>query len=99
MATISSVLYANTNHPELKTNYPIWSDRCKQISKKWRALSNEKKAPFLQQARDNRSALRMKKAQQVSNYFVVHLRLRLLVNTIKAIPFCYMLHYIEKNHF
>lgn len=66
MATISAVLYANTNHQELKSNYPIWSDRCKQILKKWRALPQEKKAPFLQQARDNRSALRMKKAQQVS---------------------------------
>lgn len=70
MATISAVLYANTNHPELKVAYPNWSDRCKQILKKWRALQTEKKAPFLQQARDNRSALRMKKAQQVSP--VVH---------------------------
>ncbi len=71
MATISAVLYANTNHPELKTAYPNWSDRCKQILKKWRALPQEKKAPFLQQARDNRSALRMKKAQQVSCFVVV----------------------------
>lgn len=65
MATISAVLYANTNHPELKLDYPNWSDRQKQIYKKWRALSNEKKAPFLQQARDNRTALRMRKNQQV----------------------------------
>lgn len=68
MATISAVLYANTNHPELKATYPNWSDRCKQILKKWRALQQEKKAPFLQQARDNRSALRMKKAQQVGHF-------------------------------
>lgn len=71
MATISAVLYANTNHPELKISYPNWSDRCKQILKKWRALPQEKKGPFLQQARDNRSALRMKKAQQVSCFVYV----------------------------
>lgn len=68
-ATISAVLYANMNHPEWKTEYPNWNDRCKQILKKWRALSADKKAPYLQQARDNRSALRMKKAQQVCYLF------------------------------
>lgn len=68
MATISAVLYANTSHPELKAAYPNWSDRCKQVLKKWRALPQERKGPFLQQARDNRSALRMKKAQQVSQF-------------------------------
>jgi hypothetical protein len=70
MSTISAVLYANQNHPELKVEYPQWSDRYKQIMKKWRALSSDKKAPYLQRARDNRSAqqaqLRTKKAQQVS---------------------------------
>lgn len=69
MSTISAVLYANQNHPELKVEYPQWSDRYKQIMKKWRALSSDKKTPFLQRARDNRSAqqaqLRTKKAQQV----------------------------------
>jgi hypothetical protein len=69
MSTISAVLYANQNHPELKIEYPQWSDRYKQIMKKWRALSSDKKAPYLQRARDNRSAqqaqLRTKKAQQV----------------------------------
>ncbi|XP_004534774.1 histone-lysine N-methyltransferase 2C [Ceratitis capitata] len=64
MATISAVLYANTRHPELKQIYPNWNDRCKQILKRWRSLSNEKKAPFLQQAKDNRSALRMRRSQQ-----------------------------------
>ncbi|KAL3280233.1 hypothetical protein HHI36_017729 [Cryptolaemus montrouzieri] len=63
-ATISAVLYANINHPEWKTEYPNWSDRYKQMIKKWRTLSTEQKAPYLQQARDNRSALRMKKQQQ-----------------------------------
>lgn len=67
-STISMVLYANMNHPEWKTEYPQWQDRCKQILKKWRALTTEAKTPYLQKARDNRSALRMKKAQQVSPY-------------------------------
>lgn len=64
-ATISAVLYANMNHPEWKTEFPSWSERYKQIIKKWRTLSTEQKQPYLQQARDNRSALRMKKQQQV----------------------------------
>lgn len=72
MATISAVLYANTNHPELKVELPNWSDRSKQILKKWRALPTEKKAPYLQKARDNRSALRMKKVQHVSTRFNSH---------------------------
>uniref|UniRef100_A0A0A1WV58 Histone-lysine N-methyltransferase MLL3 n=1 Tax=Zeugodacus cucurbitae TaxID=28588 RepID=A0A0A1WV58_ZEUCU len=63
-ATISAVLYANTQHPELKQMYPNWNDRCKQILKRWRSLSNEKKAPFLQQAKDNRSAHRIRRSQQ-----------------------------------
>ncbi|XP_076251798.1 uncharacterized protein LOC143191021 isoform X3 [Rhynchophorus ferrugineus] len=63
-ATISAVLYANINHPEWKTEYPAWSDRYKQIIKKWRTLTQELKGPFLQKARDNRSQLRMKKQQQ-----------------------------------
>lgn len=67
-ATISAVLYANTNHPEWKTEFPNWVDRCKQILKKWRALPSDQKAPYLQRARDNRSAIRMKKAQQVCTY-------------------------------
>lgn len=66
LATISAVLYANTNHPELKTDFPNWNERCKQILKKWRVLSTEKKAPYLQKARENRSC--MKKAQQVSQF-------------------------------
>lgn len=65
-ATISAVLYANMNHPEWKVDYPAWNDRYKQIIKKWRTLTTDQKAPYLQQAKDNRSALRMKKQQQVS---------------------------------
>ncbi|XP_011303059.1 histone-lysine N-methyltransferase 2C isoform X3 [Fopius arisanus] len=64
-ATISSVLYANMNHPEWKEEYPSWPERCKQILKKWRALPNETKAPYLTQARDNRATVRMKKTQQI----------------------------------
>ncbi|ALC42621.1 Lpt [Drosophila busckii] len=63
MATISAVLYANTEHANLKELYPNWNDRCKQILKKWRSLCNEKKAPFLQKAKDNRSALRQRREQ------------------------------------
>lgn len=63
MATISAVLYANTEHANLKESYPNWTDRCKQIIKRWRSLCNEKKAPFLQKAKDNRSALRQRREQ------------------------------------
>ncbi|EDW01903.1 histone-lysine N-methyltransferase 2C [Drosophila grimshawi] len=63
MATISAVLYANTEHANLKEVYPNWNDRCKQILKGWRSLCNEKKAPFLQKAKDNRSALRQRREQ------------------------------------
>lgn len=63
MATISAVLYANTEHANLKELYPNWTDRCKQILKRWRSLCNEKKAPFLQKAKDNRSALRQRREQ------------------------------------
>lgn len=65
MATSAPVLYANTHHPELKTEYPNWSDRHKQIIKRWRGLSVEIKTPFNQKARENRTTLRMKKTQQV----------------------------------
>lgn len=74
-STISSVLYANQNHPELKIEFPHWPDRYKQVLKKWRALSTEKKAPYLQRARDNRSAqqaqIRTKKVQQVCVTFLI----------------------------
>lgn len=67
MATSAPVLYANSHHPELKVEYPNWSDRHKQIIKRWRALSVEVKTPFNQKARENRTTLRMKKTQQVSD--------------------------------
>lgn len=93
-ATISAVLYANMNHPEWKNEYPSWSDRYKQIIKKWRTLSPEQKAPYLLQAKDNRSALRMKKQQQVSanrdylfsaNYLLFYVFLFFLIKVVSAV--------------
>lgn len=55
-ATISMVLYANIEHPGLKQKYPQWPDRAKQIAKIWRNLPTEKRAPYLQKARENRKA-------------------------------------------
>ncbi|KAF0289422.1 Histone-lysine N-methyltransferase 2D [Amphibalanus amphitrite] len=55
-ATISPVLYANHKHPELLTEFPAVADRVRQIMKIWRALSPESKQPYLQKAKDNRSA-------------------------------------------
>ena len=63
-ATISAVLYANTNHPELKRDFPAWNERWKQIAKIWRSLAAERKAPFLQKARENRATVRLHKSQQ-----------------------------------
>ena len=62
-ATISPVLYANTEHPHLKTDYPVWNDRLKQISKLWRSLNSEQRQPYLQKARDNRANNRANKSQ------------------------------------
>lgn len=78
MSTISAVLYANTNHPELKADYPNWNERCKHILKKWRVLTTEQKTPYLQKARDNRSSLRMKKAQQVGGNDAFYSRLHII---------------------
>ncbi|XP_078474405.1 histone-lysine N-methyltransferase 2C isoform X8 [Lampetra planeri] len=64
MATTSPVLYANINFPNLKTEYPDWPTRAKQIAKLWRKASASEKAPFLQKARDNRAAVRISKAQR-----------------------------------
>jgi hypothetical protein len=85
-ATISAVLYANLNHPEWRAEFPNWPDRCKQILKKWRALPGDKKAPYLQQARDNRAAIRMKKAQQVIViFFNVRNKMIKIVSPLKSI--------------
>merc|ERR1719500_1768334 len=55
------ILYANQNHPNLKTEYPIWADRIKQIAKIWKNLPNDKRQPYVQAARENRTASRMNK--------------------------------------
>lgn len=64
LSTISPVLYANTNFPNLKQDYPDWASRCKQIMKIWRKVSAPDKVPFLQKAKDNRAAQRISKAQK-----------------------------------
>ena len=46
-ATISAILYCNMNHPELRTQYPEWSERVKRIAKLWRSLSSDEKQPYL----------------------------------------------------
>ena len=68
-ATIAMILYANQNYPNLKTEYPIWTDRIKQIAKIWKSLPNEKRQPYVQHARENRTASRMNK--QVSNHIMI----------------------------
>lgn len=45
--------------------YLGWNERAKQIAKIWRALSSDKRQPYLQKARENRAASRMQKTQQV----------------------------------
>ncbi|XP_074537672.1 histone-lysine N-methyltransferase 2D isoform X3 [Halichoeres trimaculatus] len=64
LSTISPVLYANTNFPTLKKDYPDWASRCKQIMKIWRKVSAADKVPYLQKAKDNRAAQRINKAQK-----------------------------------
>lgn len=105
-ATISSVLYSNINHPEWKSEYPDWSDRCKQILKKWRALPSDKKTPYLKQARDNRGAIRMKRARQVRYLWIfsyVYSIVASLYNkqTNKQVLFslCIYLAFSESNRF
>ena len=58
-ATIAMILYANINNPNLKTEHPNWAERMKQIAKIWKNLPNEKRAPYVQRARENRTANRM----------------------------------------
>ena len=68
-ATIAMILYANQNYPNLKTEYPVWTDRIKQIAKIWKSLPNEKRQPYVQQARENRTASRMNK--QVNKHILI----------------------------
>ncbi|XP_071942048.1 histone-lysine N-methyltransferase 2C-like isoform X2 [Antedon mediterranea] len=66
MATISPVLYANMNYPDLKKDFPDWPSRAKQIQKLWRKVTPEEKQPFLQYAKDNRSTQKLKVTQKLS---------------------------------
>ena len=54
-ATIAMILYANQNHPNLKTKYTIWAYRIKKIAKIWKILPNDKRQPYVQAARENRT--------------------------------------------
>ena len=68
-ATIAMILYSNQNHPELKSQYPEWKDRIKQIAKIWKNLPNDKRQPYVQNARENRTASRMNKQVNTSIFF------------------------------
>lgn len=46
--------------------FKAWNERFKQILKKWQALPKDKKAPYIHQARENRTNnVRLKKVPQV----------------------------------
>ena len=76
------ILYANQNHPYLKTGYPIWAHRIKQISKVWKNLPNDMRQPYVQAARENRTASRMNK------------QVRFLSLFFKNANYCFMKNYI-----
>lgn len=60
------IIFFNLKSYDLICNIFIaWPERSRQILKKWRTLSPEQKGPFLLKARENRTNLRQKKAQQV----------------------------------
>ncbi|KAG9510228.1 Histone-lysine N-methyltransferase trr [Fragariocoptes setiger] len=65
-ATASPVLYANLMHPNLKAEFPSWQERAKKIQKLWRDLDGEKRKPYLQKARENRSANRTQQSEASS---------------------------------
>ena len=58
-ATIAMILYSNQNHPELKSHYPEWNDRVKQITKIWKNLPTLSRHQYVQNARQNRTASRI----------------------------------------
>ncbi|XP_066300292.1 histone-lysine N-methyltransferase 2C-like isoform X1 [Branchiostoma lanceolatum] len=80
-ATISAVLYANMQHPELKEQYPDWPTRAKAIAKLWRKVTPEEKQPFLQRAKDNRA-----KMKSLSNKGLQHLSNNSNSNTPPSTP-------------
>ncbi|XP_064643993.1 histone-lysine N-methyltransferase 2C-like isoform X4 [Lineus longissimus] len=65
MSSISPVLYANMNHPELKAQYPDWNERAKQIAKIWRRVPPDAKTPYLAKARENRASSRLQRTAKM----------------------------------
>ena len=55
-ATVAMILYSNKNHPNLKTQFPVWNDRLKQIAKIWKTLSAEARQQYVRKARANKRA-------------------------------------------
>lgn len=60
-ATKSAVLYANLEHPNLRQEYRSADERFKQIQKLWRQLPADKRKPYVEKARENRSAMKVSK--------------------------------------
>ncbi|XP_028398675.1 LOW QUALITY PROTEIN: histone-lysine N-methyltransferase 2C-like [Dendronephthya gigantea] len=58
MATISPVLYANLNYPNLREEYPEWVPRYRAMARLWRKLRTEEREPYRHRARDNRVKLK-----------------------------------------
>ncbi len=46
-STIAPILYANVNHPELRTQWPDFRARAREINKLWRRLPAENRAQFV----------------------------------------------------
>jgi hypothetical protein len=54
-ATKAAVLFSNLVHPELKKNYPQWSERVKRINNLWRKLQPDERDVYVKMARANRA--------------------------------------------
>ena len=63
------ILNANQNHLNLKTDYPLWAHRIKKIAKIWRDLPNDKRQPYIQAARENRTASPVDKQVRSTLFF------------------------------
>ena len=57
--TIAMILYSNKNFPNQKSEYPVWTERIKQLAKTWKDVPNDQRQPYVEQARSNRTARRM----------------------------------------
>uniref|UniRef100_A0A7E4VCF3 Histone-lysine N-methyltransferase n=1 Tax=Panagrellus redivivus TaxID=6233 RepID=A0A7E4VCF3_PANRE len=57
-ATKAAVLFANVTYPDLKSKYPNWRDRHRQIHRIWRTLDSEKRQQYVSLARENKKASR-----------------------------------------